>query len=444
MLRLAARWVLPVSAPPLAHGAVLVEAGRIVAVGPAADVSVPANGRSIDLGDAALLPGLVNTHAHPELTGLRGLLEDLSFPDWIATLMRTRAAPDVSDLAARWGSIEAIAAGITTVGATETSGAAADALTEAGLRGVVFVEVFGPDERQAPESMRSLRATVETLRARAGDRVAVGVSPHAPFSVSDALFREAAAYARSESLPLAVHTAESVAEEDWVVRGEGVFAERLGARGIAPPPPARSTIERLARTGVLDTGPLLIHCVRIDAQDIASIARAGATIAHCPIANARLGHGIAPVPALLEAGVTVGLGTDSVASNNRLDLLEEARVAQLLQRATHADPALLPADRLLRMATLDGARALRIDRVGAIEPGFEADLCAVSLAGPHVRPVHDPVAAVVHAARASDVLLTMVAGRILHGVDTDVRDGTESLRDALDDAARALREAAGR
>jgi len=182
--------------------------------------------------------------------------------------------------------------------------------------------------------------------------------------------------------------------------------------------------------------------VRIDERDIARIAGSGAAVAHCPVANARLGHGVAPLPELLDAGVTVGLGTDSVASNNRVDLLEEARVAQLLQRAGRHDSALLPSERLLRLATLDGARALGLEeRIGSLEPGKDADLCAVSLAAPHVRPVHDPFAALFHSARAPDVVLTVVGGRVLYRDGRFLTLDAERAGAAVEAIALRVREA---
>lgn len=260
--------------------------------------------------------------------------------------------------------------------------------------------------------MRELRGALDRLRARESDRVRVGISPHAPYTVSDELFRAAALLAREEELPVAIHAAESAPERALVVEGGGDFAPGLRARGIETPPRGRSTIEMLGRLGVLDARPLLIHCVDLDAEDIRRISDAGCAVAHCPVANAKLGHGVAPVPELREAGVRVGLGTDSVGSNNRLDLLEEARIASLLQRARKADPGVLSPAELLSLCTIDGARALGWeDRVGTLEPGKEADLCAVSLSAPHVRPVHDPLAALFHAARGTDVVLTVVAGR---------------------------------
>ncbi len=438
--------MFPIASPPIADGALLIDgSGRILDVGPDARVGRPESAQTIALGEAALLPGLVNAHAHPELAAFRGLLEDLSFPDWIATLLRVRrAAPldAVHAAGARWTCIECIRAGVTTVAATEDSGAALPALVAAGLRGIVYREVFGPAPERAEPALAELRTRVAEMRREETDLVRVGISPHAPYTVSDALFAGAADYARREDLPIAVHAAESADESALVTRGAGTFANRLRDRGIPVNERAASTIQLLERTGVLDAKPLLIHCVRVDAEDIRRVAESGASVAHCPAANARLGHGVAPLAELLDAGIAVGLGSDSVASNNRIDLLEEARLAQLLQRATRQDAGTLPAARALRLATLGGAAALGLaDRIGSLEPGKDADLCAVALTGPHVQPVHDPVAAVVHAARGADVVLTAVRGRVLHGAGIDVGDALEGLRRELDDAAASVRAA---
>jgi len=418
--------------------------GRIAEVGPADDVTPPAGAEQIDLGGSALLPGLVNAHAHPDLALFRGALEDLAFPDWIAGLMRgyrRLSAPDDFGVAARWSVVEALRAGITTLGATEASGASLEALRDLGLRGVVFHEVFGPDPKHAAAALAALRERVERARGVAGDRVRVGISPHAPYTVSDALYRGVAEYAGAERLPVAVHIAESAAERRLVAAGEGVFADRLRARGISVDARAPSPIALLDRLGLLGLGPLLIHCVDVGEEDVRRIADCQCTVAHCPVANARLGHGIAPLDLFREAGVRVGLGTDSAGSNNRMDMLEEARIASILQRPRLRVPDALPPAEVLRMCTLDAAACLGMeDEVGSIESGKAADLCAVSLDAPHVRPVHDPLAAVVHAARGSDVRLTMVAGRILY------RDGrlpgvdVEELQGKMERAADRLRE----
>lgn len=440
-----AGWVLPVTAPPIRDGAVLVdEDGRIAAVGPADELETPEDAALVDLGEAALLPGLVNVHGHPELAGFRGLLDDLPFHKWIPALNRAKSAaglrPEDYDVAARWTCVEALAAGITTIGATEDSGAALDALLDAGMRGIVYREVFGPAPAQAPDSMAGLREAVEAMRTRETDRVRVGISPHAPYTISDELFRAAAEYAIAETLPIAIHAAEAEAERCLVTEGTGPFARGLQVRGIETPVRGRSTIELLDRLGVLRARPLLIHCVNVDDDDRRRIADAGASVAHCPAANARLGHGVAPLMELLDAGVAVGLGTDSVASNNRLDLFEEARLAQIFQRARLREASLLSAAELLRLATLDGARALGLDdRIGSLEPGKDADLCGISFAGRHIIPLHDPISALFHAARAPDVTLTVVQGKILYRDGAVLSLDAESLRPRIEEVARRLR-----
>jgi cytosine/adenosine deaminase-related metal-dependent hydrolase len=434
--RYTADWVLPVTAPPIAGGAVLVDRGGVIrAVGPAAAVPSGDDVEAVDLGAAILLPGLVNVHTHPELSGMRGLLEDLPFHQWIPALRRARdgaaLSPDDYADCGRWACRESLAAGVTTVGATEDSGTALDALREAGMRGVVYREVFGPAPEQALPALGKLRARVEAMRDRETDLVRVGISPHAPYTVSDALLRLAGEYAVDEALPIAVHAAEAEVELQLVAHGAGPFAAGLRTRGIATPRRARSTIQLLEDTGILAARPLLIHCVRVDRDDIGLIASRDAAVAHCPIANARLGHGVAPMIELAQAGVRIGLGTDSVASNNRVDMLQEARCAQLMQRARLRSAGVLAPAELLRLATLDGARALGCDdRTGSLEPGKDADLCAVRIGAPHTVPLHDPVATLFLSAHGADVILTAVRGRVLY------REGRFTATDAGGLAAR--------
>lgn len=430
---LAATWVLPIAAPPLPDGALRIDPdGRIGAVGPR-DALVRAHPALplVDLGRCALLPGFVNVHAHPELTLLRHALEDRPLTTWIPALRAATAAwtPDDYALAARWGLVEALRAGVTTIAATEASGATAAALREAGLRGIVYLEAFGPDPRDVEAAWADVERRLARAEAHAGALVRLGLSPHAPYTVSDALYQRVACAAAARGLDVAAHIAESPAEVALVRHGAGPWADALRARGLPVEPRARSPIALLARTGVLARAPLLIHAVHVDAEDLRLLAAHGARIAHCPIANAKLGNGVAPLPALLAAGLRIGIGTDSMAANNRLDLLEEGRVAALLQRACHADATLLPARQVLRLLTLGGAEALGwADRIGSLEPGKDADLCAVQLDAPHLAPVADVEAALVHGARASDVRLTVVRGRPVY------RDGRVL---TLDEAALA-------
>lgn len=414
-----ADWVLPIAAAPIRHGAVLVDGSTIAWVGAAADLPLSRDQmREVPLGAAALLPGLVNAHSHLELTGLRGFLEGFAFRDWLRTLTVVRrdllTSDDLLD-AARLGIVEALQHGITTLADTTDSAEPLAAMRELGVRGVGYVEVFGPDPAQSEGAMRRLRERVSALRSHDTSLVRTGISPHAPYTVSAALFRAAAEYARDEQLPMAVHVAESAAETDFVRDGSGPFAEGLMARGIGVAPQARSPIALLDACGVLAARPLLIHVIRADDEDAARIHDQGATVVHCPVSNAKLGHGIAPLDRLLAHGVATGLGSDSVASNDRMHLLEEARQATLFHAVRSGIPDSLSAADALSLATRGGAAALQLDdRIGTIEVGKMADLAAFPLTGAGVHPVFDPAVTLVHvlggSARAS---LVTVAGREL-------------------------------
>lgn len=430
MIRYHARWVLPISAEPFEHGTVAVTDGRIAWVGPRAQAPAD-DGEDRDLGDVILLPGLVNAHCHLELTVLRGFLEDLDFAHWIMRLNGVkRAVLDRARLldSARFGVAEGLRHGITTYADTCDSGVAFDAMLEAGVRGIMYQEVFGPDPAVARQSLADLEAKVAALRPRETPLVRVGVSPHAPYTVSDSLYEAVAALASRESLPIAVHIAESLVEEDLVVRGDGLFAGGLRKRGIDARPRARSSIDLLRRVGILALRPLLIHAIRIDAEDVGLVAGSRSPVAHCPISNAKLGNGVAPLLELLDAGVAVGLGSDSVASNNRMDMLAEGRAAILAQRGRVARHDALCARDALFLSTLGAARALGLDGdIGSLEVGKSADLAAFPL-DDHARPVHDPEAAAVFALPGTRASLVTVNGVEL------VRDGVLLRRDRELDA----------
>lgn len=431
--------MLPISAPPFEDGTVVVTDGRIAYVGPRDRAP---RGEDHDLGDALLLPGLVNVHTHLELTVFRGFLEDLSFPQWIWRLNGVkRAVLDREQLldSARLGLVEGVRNGITTYADTCDSGVGFDAMIAAGARGIMYQEVFGPDPADCAKSLEGLQAKVNALRPRETSLVRVGVSPHAPYTVSDALYSAVAEYAAREKLSVAVHIAESEVERQLVERGDGVFAEGLRKRGIDTPPRARSSIELLQQNGVLDGRPLLIHCVRLDAKDVATVAKSRAPVAHCPVSNAKLGHGVSPLLEMLNAGITVGLGSDSVASNNRMDLLAEGRAAILAQRARAARHDALCATDALHLATLGGARALGLEReIGSLEVGKSADLAAFPLA-PQVMPVHDPEAAAVFALPGTCASLVTVAGRELVRAG-ELLSADDGLQSRVEATAKKMRE----
>ena len=393
--------------PPIRDGAVLVgEGGRIVAVGP--DAQVPAGAPAhIDLPDAILVPGLVNTHTHLELTGFEREPDESPeaewgdpFVDWIRSLIRRKAARDAAGYlaAARQGLRDCFAAGVTTVADTGDTGAALEAMVEAGTGGIAYLEVFGPDPAGADAAWSAWRERFDGLAARATARARIGVSPHAPYSVSGPLYTLAADFARARALPLAVHIAESAAESALLAEGSGGFARMLASRGIPLPGPATTPIAWLDRHGVMGGKTLCIHSVRVSDDDIATIAARGAAVAHCPRSNQAHGHGAAPLRRLLDAGIPVGAGTDSVASLSPLNLLAEVRAARGL--------AGLGAEDALALVTTSAARALGLgDEVGSLTAGFHGDLAAF-----RNRPGADPLETVL-AAGPADVLGTWVGGR---------------------------------
>jgi len=411
-LRVAARWVLPVSGEPIARGAVLVGAdGRIAAVGPDAAVPKPARREDVTLGAAALLPGFVNAHSHLELTALRGLVRDVPFFEWIRRVRAVKYGVDpvIWRASARWGVLESFAAGITTSGDTGNTLQAAAAMAELGARGVAYHEIFGPDPRQCADAMAGLEAALVKLRACASGRVTIGVSPHAPYTVSDELLRAATALAGARRLKAATHTAESAAERDLVENGRGPFADDLRSRGITIEPKRASTIGWLERAGFLALKPLLIHCVTAGEGDLARARKAGATVAHCPWSNAALGHARADFAAMRSLGLAVGVGTDSVVAGGGHDLLTAARTAAL---GLPPGRGLAPRE-LLRLLTADGAAALGLPDLGTLAEGSWGDLTAVRLDVPAATGT-GAEEAVAWGATASDVVFTAVAGRVVY------------------------------
>jgi 5-methylthioadenosine/S-adenosylhomocysteine deaminase len=417
-MRYHARWVLPITQPPIENGTVVESDGVITYVGPRA--AAPP-GDDYELGEAILLPGLINAHTHLELTAMRGFLEDCRFTEWIDKLRQSRNEVMNDEMrldSARFGVMEGLVAGITTYADTCSSGVAMRAMNELGVRGIMYQEVFGPDPAQSDAAMRELEDRIEKLQLEQTDLVTLGVSPHAPYTVSDPLYRAAAEFANKRRLPLAMHIAESQAEYDIVANARGDFAERWERRGIAVSRRARSPIELLDRQGALARGPLLIHCVRVDDADIELMARRRCSVAHCPASNAKFGHGIAPLLPLVAAGIRVGIGSDSVASNNRMDILDEARLAVLIHRAATQRHDAFGAHQALELATIGGARALGIDsRVGSLEAGKDADLAAFRTDIARTTPLGDPSSAAIFALPGRSAELVTVRGRVLvdHG-----------------------------
>jgi 5-methylthioadenosine/S-adenosylhomocysteine deaminase len=416
---------MPMASAPVENGAVAVSGSRIVGVGERDALAPKFPEASLeDFGEAAILPGFVNAHSHLELTAMRGFLEpeEGDFPAWLKKLTMARLermTPDDLYISAMCGAVEAARAGVTCVGdASDAASASMRALLDVGLRGIVYQEAFGPDPSDAREKFELLRGKVLMLRELESDSVRVGVSPHAPYTVSAPQLELIADYALKEDLPVMMHAAESLAEAQFMLEGRGPFAEGLKRRGIEWRAPGISSIQYLARHGVLRARPLLAHCIRVDEADLRTLKEFDARVAHCPRSNAKLGHGQASLAAFIKHEIKVGLGSDSVASNNTCDLLSEAGFAALLSRArgdAARDGRMVSAEEVLLTATLGGARALGLDNhTGALAEGLQADLCIISLDGTHQLPNYDVAATLVFASSGRDVILTVVAGRELY------------------------------
>ncbi len=422
-----AEYVLPITSDPIHNGAVAIEGDTITAVGTLGELQRKFPDSSvIDHGKAAILPGFVNCHSHLEITSMRGALDDVEhdFSSWLLKLNGLRAELRNQDIcaAAGAGALEGARAGVTCFGDIGRMGhAGVAALKQVGLRGVVFQETeFSPDNRTADEDFLKLTAKYEALREEETELVRIGLSPHSPYTVGSRLLELIAQYAILNRVPLSIHAAESADETELLAHGTGLFRDFYEQFDLEWHSPHCTPIEYLERLGVLSTRPLLAHCIKVSASDLSKIHVNGAKIAHCPKSNAKFGHGYAPFEQFLDAGIAVGLGSDSVASNNVCDLLEESRFAALVARNREGSKRFITAKEMLETATLGGAKALGLDAdIGSLEPGKQADIAVISLSNIAQQPINDIHTVLVFASNARDVIMTKVAGREIYRTKAD-------------------------
>ncbi len=404
---------MPVSSPPVADGAILIdEQGHIAEAGPDDQVSRPTESLHRHLDGAALMPGLVNTHTHLELTGFAGQVEDDDFRAWINHLIRVKAArsDEAFFVAAQDGIRAGWRSGVTTVCDTGSTGQVIAALHTLGASGAAHHEVFGAHPDECVPAMKAYSCDLDRLARHATGRVQLGLSPHAPYTVSGALYRAASDLARSHGAPMAVHVAVGADESALLRDFTGTFADAWRERAIPRPShDAVSPIAWLERHGVLGPRTLCIHVIHATDADAELIARNRCAVAHCPRSNRRHHAADARVRRFLDRGIRLGLGTDSEVSVAPPDLFAEARAARLL--------AGWDAAATVRALTVGGAEALGLDStIGTLEKGKWADLIAVG-----VGETTDPEEAVLSAG-GGGVFGTWLGGRLVHGGSRDDDD----------------------
>ncbi len=371
---------------------------KIVGVGAAPDGFVP--DRVIDGRQHIVLPGLVNTHTHLSMTLMRNYADDLAFWPWLLERVKPledHLVPEDVRVGARLGIAEMIRGGTTCFHDMYFHlDEVADEVANAGLRARLCGALFD-NSGQGEQLLASAVGLHDRWHGKADGRVTVGLGPHSPYLCSVAYLREILAEAERLRCGLHVHVAETERE----------VAESRERHGMTP-------VQLLADLGCFRVPVVAAHGIYVDADDRRLLRDGGVSVAHNPGSNLKLANGIAPVQELLDDGINVSLGTDGAASNNNLNVFEEMHLAALLQKWLRRDAEALPARQVLRMATINGAKALGLDaHIGSLEVGKQADIVLVDAAQPHLAPRHDPIALLVYSAQAADVDTVLVAGRVL-------------------------------
>jgi 5-methylthioadenosine/S-adenosylhomocysteine deaminase len=418
-----ARWIVPIEpAGALAQHTLVVDGGRIVAIAPTeAAQREYAPREHVCLPAHVLLPGLVNAHTHAAMALLRGIADDVALKVWLEQHIWPREARFVSPDFVHDGTL--IAAGEMLLGGITCCAdqyffpdAAARAYLQSGMRALIGLPVLDFPTPYAADADGYLQAGLAARDAwKHEPKFAFALAPHAPYTVGDSSWEKIVVYARQLDLPIQTHLQETHDELEQSLRAH-----------------AMSPLARLDRLGVTGPNFIAVHAVHLRDSDVELLAAQSCHVVHCPGSNLKLASGIAPVMRLKARGVNVALGSDGAASNNRLDVLGEARLAALIAKVATGDATALPAGTVLRMATLDGAAALGLDaEIGSLSPGKQADAIAVNLGAFQHAPCYDPVSHLVHVAGRDQVTDVWIAGKRI------VCDAALVSLDAAELAARA-------
>ncbi len=386
-------------------GMIGIKNGKIESIADMPDkVDIPTGINAIDAAGGVVMPGLINTHTHMPMTLFRGLADDLPLDVWLNRYIFPAEEAWINPENVRLGTAlacaEMLLSGTTTVcGGYFYEGVVAEIVNQAGIRGVLGQGVIDFPAPGVPDAGENINAAIAFIKKWNGlsPMIQPSIFCHSPYTCSKKTLKAAKTAARSQGVLFQIHAAET-AREKTLIEGGGDM----------------SPVQYLDHIGVLDAQTLLVHSIWVDDEDIDIIANSGAAVSHNPESNMKLASGIAPVQKFLSAGIPVGLGTDGCASNNDLDMFQEMDTAAKLHKAHTLDPTVMDVNSVLKMATIEAARAIGLDsRIGSLEKGKQADLIIIDTHQPHLMPIYNPVSQIVYSARGSDVRDVMVAGRML-------------------------------
>lgn len=426
---LSAKYIFPITGSPVRDGALLVHGDTIADIGDLEALKLRYPDEEVmDFGMAALLPGFVDLHTKLEMSALRGVVADLPYVQWLLSILERATHLEPSDWydSAILGGLDALASGITTVADITASGASLKAVQKLGMRGVIYREVGAMDKMRVDYAMHSAESDIDKWRQSANpDLVTIGIAPSSIYANHPEVFQRASQLATKENLPLSVRLAGTREEYNFVKYGSSMFAvdtmdrEARGYVEIPPWLPFGVSPVRYALNWAAFDAPnvMVVYGVHVDDEDINKMREHDVSICICPRSNAMLGMGMSPMSEYLKAGFHMGLGTDSPAATDSTDMFSEMRIGLLMNRARDTRN-FLDSSTMLELATIGGARALKMDdRIGSLEIGKQADILAVDLSGTNQSIDLNPASALVNSCTTSDVLMTMVAGKVLYEKD---------------------------
>ncbi|MEM3615150.1 MAG: amidohydrolase [Candidatus Methanomethylicia archaeon] len=393
-------------------GGIVIENGEIIDVDHAWKIRSRYSGgyERIDAKDCILMPGLINTHTHAAMSLLRGYADDLQLHEWLEKwIWPLEAKMTEWDIyvGAKLSALEAIKTGTTTICSMyhhKPKYNEAKAIYESGLRGVISHVFF---DWRINEDYKSMEDLISNWHGRGGGRIKVAASPHAPYTVNPKNLMEIKEYIDNknenldEEIIIHIHTAET-RDETRIVKEKYDVDTDLGI------------LKYLNDLGFLSENVLAAHCVWLTNEDIKVLRERNVKVSHIPISNLKLASGISPIPKLMENNILVSLGTDSQCSNNTIDMFETMKIASLLQKGITLNPTIIPSEEAIKMATVNGAKALRWDgKIGKIEIGKRADIIAINIKKPHLTPIYNEKSHIVYAARSGDVKHVIIDGKIV-------------------------------